>query len=81
MMKFRTPTHSLWSTSSFCAEADTTPLELASLGAHFNLCQKAQGRLFVLQSRLESVGTFLTARVITTVVLIILTAGVFSMAL
>jgi hypothetical protein len=56
-------------------------MELARLGEHLDLCQRARGRLFVLQCKLESTLHFFTARVVTSAVLLMLVAGAVSLAL
>lgn len=52
-------THPVWSTSSLDQEADTSPTELAALSQHL-------GRLFALKCHGETVGRFVTLRVVIT---------------
>jgi hypothetical protein len=70
----------MWSTASFGEDAATSPMELATLGEHLDLCQKAKGRLFLLRCKAESVGNFFTSRVITSVTLFLLFAALVYMA-
>jgi hypothetical protein len=69
-----TPT--CWSTASFGEPADTSPLELAALGEHLDLCRGSNGRLFALQCAAEAMNGFVTARFVTTLVVVALLTGV-----
>lgn len=58
-----------WSTSSFGHGTDTSPDELATLGAHLDLCRRASGKLFFLRCQVESMQGFASSRVVSTLVL------------
>lgn len=70
-----------WSTSSFGHGADTSPDELATLGAHLDRCRRASGKLFLLQCQVESMKGFASSRVVTTFVLIALVIALGSVML
>src|SRR5512133_2880265 len=72
---------SRWSTASFGDTADTSAMELSALGAHLELCQRAHGRLFFLQCAAQTMHGFVVGRFVTTVVVVTLLIGVFSMVL
>lgn len=72
---------SRWSTASFGDTADISPVELSALGAHLELCQKLHGRLFLLQCAAQTMHGFVVGRFVTTLVVVTLLIGVFSMAL
>lgn len=61
-----------WSTSSFGHGSDTSPGELATLGAHLDLCRRASGKLFLLQCQVETLKGFMSSRIVTTLVLFVL---------
>jgi hypothetical protein len=63
-----------WSTTSYGNSAVTSPMDLQSLQAHVVLCKEPQRFTFVLQQSGKVLGSFLTARVITTLVTVVLTA-------
>ena len=73
-------THSMtptcWSTASFGEPADTSPMELAALGEHLDRCRGSNGRLFALQCVAETMNGFVTARFVTTLVVIALLISV-----
>ena len=62
-------TASRWSTASFGDAADTSPMELNSLGEHLSSCQSASGKWFALRSRADVMHGYVASRFITTVVL------------
>jgi hypothetical protein len=70
----------VWSTASFGNEPETSPMELAALGDHLNLCQRTQSRLFAVHCMVESTGSFLLSRVFTSLVIATILALVFSLA-
>ena len=70
-----------WSTASFGDAADTSPVELAALGAHLDLCRGSHGHLFSLQCAAQSMHGFVAARFITTLVVIVLLIGVATLVL
>jgi len=59
-----------WSTASFGDTTDTTPLELAALGEHLTQCSAASGRLVAMQCGAQRLRGFVTARLVTTVMLL-----------
>ncbi|HEX5357153.1 MAG TPA: hypothetical protein VFW93_13110 [Aquabacterium sp.] len=70
-----------WSTSSFGHGSDTSAGELATLGAHLDLCRRASGKLFLLQCHAESMKGFMSSRIVTTLVLFVLVIGLASVIL
>lgn len=63
-----------WSTSSFGSPADTSPVELATLGEHLNRCTGQRGALLALRCVAEALNDFAAPRVITTLALFALLA-------
>lgn len=61
-----------WSTSSFGNSVAPTPRELSALGEHLRQCRTLSGRLFTLRCGAEAMNGFVTARVVTTGVLLTL---------
>lgn len=78
-MNANTILKSRWSTASFGDTAETSPVELSALGAHFELCQESHGRLFFLQCAAQTMHGFVVGRFVTTVVLIGLLIGFLSL--
>lgn len=70
-----------WSTASFGETADTSPMELAALGAHLNLCRGERGSLFTLRCAADSISGFMNARIVTTIAVTAVFAGICSMVL
>ena len=68
-----------WSTASFGDAADTSPMDLSALGDHLKLCRGSYGRLFALRCVAERVSGFVSARFVTTLVVIALLIGVGSL--
>lgn len=64
-----------WTTSSFGAAADTSPMELAALGEHLDHCRGATGRLGTARYIAERLHGFVAARFVTTLVLATLLMG------
>lgn len=58
--------NSRWLTSSFGAQADTSPVELADLGEHLGKCRRANGRLVILQGAWTATTGFVHSRLMTT---------------
>ena len=73
-MKQNSP--SRWTTASFGNPADTSPIELASLGDHLDLCQNTRGRMYRLRCAAESMNGFVSARFFTTLVVASVFIGV-----
>ena len=57
-----------WSTASFGGSADTSPMELDALGAHLSHCSAVHGRLFALYCAAERMNTYVSTRLITSLV-------------
>lgn len=70
-----------WSTASFGDVADTSPMELAALGEHLDLCKVSHGRVFALHCFAETMMGFVAARFVTTLVLVALMIAVGSLVL
>ncbi|MBC7917107.1 MAG: hypothetical protein H7Y28_04775 [Rhodoferax sp.] len=70
-----------WSTASFGDTADTSPLELSSLGAHLVMCKGSHGRLVALHCIAQSMHGFVAARFVTTLVVAALLIGAGSLVL
>ncbi len=70
-----------WSTASFGASADTSPLELAALGAHLTLCQGDHARLQTVQRMAHTLHGFIATRFVTTLLLLTLLMGALSLVL
>lgn len=68
----------LWSTSSFGGTTDTLPNELSELGAHMTDCNMRTGRLFAVRCVAETLHSFMTCRLMTTLVAAALLIGVGS---
>jgi hypothetical protein len=58
-----------WATSSFASDADSLPMELATLGEHLTLCQALSGRLFPLRCWADATHRFMAHRLVTTLAL------------
>nr|MDP2192314.1 hypothetical protein [Rhodoferax sp.] len=70
-----------WSTASFGDAAETSPMELSSLGAHLNMCKGSHGRLVALHCAAESMHGFVATRFVTTLVVFVLLIGIGFMVL
>ena len=70
-----------WSTSSFSDSAHTTPQELSALGEHLDTCKGSHGRLFAVRCAAEMLDGFVSARIVTTLVVAALLIGVSSLVL
>lgn len=67
-----------WTTSSFGGSTDTSPMELSALGQHLDDCKGQHGRWFELQCIAETMNGFVTARFVTTLVVVTLLIGASS---
>ncbi len=74
-MKTHAIANASWTTSSFGGTADTSPMELSALGEHLNHCKGLQGKLFALQCFAERMNGFVSARFVTTLVVVTLLIG------
>jgi hypothetical protein len=77
-MKTNSITTSAWTTSSFGGTTDTSPMELSALGEHLGQCKGVQGRLFALRCAVETMNGFVSARFVTTLVVVALLIGASS---
>ncbi|MES2091976.1 MAG: hypothetical protein V4532_18640 [Pseudomonadota bacterium] len=69
-MKNHAMTTPFWSTASFGDTADTSPMELAALGEHLDVCKESHHRLFTLQCLAENLHGFISTHFVTTLVMI-----------
>ncbi len=69
-MKTKTGIVQPWSTATFGDSADTSPLELESLGEHLSVCRSGHGQLMALHCAAESMGGFIVSRMVTSVVVV-----------
>ena len=67
-----------WSTSSFGPDTLSSAGELSLLGEHLGHCRGSHGRLHALQRVAEALDSFLSARLVTTLVGATLLIGVTS---
>lgn len=65
-----------WTTASFGATVETSPMELSALGEHLYVCKAPHGHLFALHCVAESMHGFVAARFVTTIVVAALLIGV-----
>lgn len=72
----RLPTRTLWRTSAFAQDNDGDDNVSSALGAHLNSCRSVNGRWFVLRCGVDAVHQFLAPRLVTTLVVIALLAGI-----
>lgn len=80
-MKVNLNTPRFWSTASFGGSADTSPMELSSLGEHLGACKTPGGHLLALHCAAETTRGFIASRFVTTLVAIALLIGIVAMAL
>jgi hypothetical protein len=69
-----------WSTASAGERPDTSPMELVALGEHLNVCRGHAGRLFNLQCLAEKANGFVSARFVTSLVVMTVLIAVGSLA-
>jgi len=60
--------HAHWSTSSFGAGPDTSPVELSALREHLDLCSRLNRRWFRTRCGIEALQRFVAGRLVTTLV-------------
>lgn len=70
-----------WSTSSFSDSTHSLPMELSALGEHLDVCKGSHGRLFAVHCAAEMLNGFVSARFVTTLVVVALLIGVSSLVL
>lgn len=75
-------THNAWSTASFGGSTDTSPMELDALGDHLSHCSAVHGRFFPVHCAAERFNAYVSARLVTTLVVVALIAvGIGSLVL
>jgi hypothetical protein len=75
-MKTNTRATHAWSTASFGGNAETSPMELTSLGDHLGACRSPRGHLFALHCASEFTRGFMASRFVTTGFAIALLIGI-----
>jgi hypothetical protein len=80
-MKSNTNSSRFWNTASFGGNADTSSMELLSLGDHLGVCKSPNGPFFALHCLVDSARAFVATRVVTTLVFFTLLIGIVAMAL
>ena len=79
-MKTNSNTAPIWSTASFGHTTDVSPLEVAALGKHLNVCKSSHSGLLALLYIAQRLHGFVSTRFVTTlVVLLALLIGVSSL--
>jgi len=69
----------IWSTSAIDGAADTSPMDLSTLGAHVDRCNGSRGRMFGVRCAADALSGFLAPRVVTTLVTLTIVFGVGSL--
>ena len=69
----------VWATSTIDSAADTSPMDLSTLGAHVVRCNGLRGRLFSLRCAADSLAGFIAPRIVTTLVVLGIVLGVGSL--
>lgn len=64
-----------WSTTSRSYSTDTLSGDLSTLGEHLNNCLSTHRHLLTLHCAAQSMGGFMAARFVTTVVLVVVFVG------
>jgi hypothetical protein len=80
-MKNRHPTTPFWSTASFGDSASASALELSGLQEHMLSCRGAHERFFALRCLADAADRFISARLVTTLVVAAFAIGVTSLLL
>lgn len=70
-----------WSTTCFGLSADTSPMELESLQAHLNTCKSMRGGQFGWQYSAREVTRFLSGRVISSLLVLVLVLSIVASVL
>jgi hypothetical protein len=71
-MKSETLAAPSWSTASFGAEVDTSPMELSVLNEHLQHCNASHGIVFRLHCVAEALNGFVSVRFMTSLALVAL---------
>ena len=69
----------IWATSAIDGDADTSPMDLSTLGAHVDRCNGSRGRMFGLRCAADALSGFLAPRIVTTLVALAIVFGVGSL--
>ncbi|MCE9661649.1 MAG: hypothetical protein K8R60_24235 [Burkholderiales bacterium] len=69
----------IWATSAIDGAADTSPMDLSTLGAHVDRCNGSRERMFGLRCAADALSGFLAPRVVTTLVALAIVFGVGSL--
>ena len=69
----------VWATSSIDGAAETTPMDLSTLGAHVDRCNGSRERMFALRCTADALFGFLAPRFVTTLVVVAIVFGVASL--
>jgi hypothetical protein len=80
-MKANTHTARFWSTASFGGNTETSPVELLSLGDHLGACKSPHGHLVALHCVADTMRGFVAARLVTTLLSVVLLIGIAAQAL
>ena len=75
-MNTSTNTQPLWCTAAFGGDADTSPMELAALEDHLALCQRAGSRWSAVRFVAERTHGFVSARFVTSLLVVFVTVGI-----
>lgn len=68
-----------WSTASFGNATAAPDNDFSALEAHLVICRSLHGRTFALQCAAEAMGSFVSARFVTTLAVVTLMIGVTSL--
>ena len=66
----------IWATSTIAFSDGTAAMDRTALGAHVGRCNGLRGRMFLLRSAADSLGSFLAPRTVTALVALGILAGV-----
>lgn len=80
-MKTNSPSPPSWSTASLGDPVDTSPMELAALGHHLEICKGSNGHLLALQCAAKTMTGFATTRFVTTLLTFTLLISIVLLAL
>jgi hypothetical protein len=70
-----------WTTSSYGEATDTTPGDLAALGQHIGQCSRSSGRLVAMQCGAQKLKGVVTARLVSTLAVVLAAVGAFLLLL
>lgn len=69
-----------WSTACFGQTVDTSPADLRQLGEHLQACRPPSERWLTLGCAAERASAFIAARIITSLMVLVLLAGLVALA-